>query len=235
MQNGSTAAHTLLSDERAGGFLVVLSVQTGAAGAGAHTWLILLTKRAPQWAEVVSSPADADLMCVADRHVRRQKVTLVILVVQVPRPHDVTELLWRNLAVAWHEGSLVEHGDACGAVPDGAVVSDSACVFRFLGCVDSPSLKEEHHVSHLSDHCTIGQLQVIFWVPITTTTKASSGHRCIMRSDVLQHQDASAVIPLYADPARCVDQVHAACVFHIKRVTGVWKSSRSVVYCHRAI
>lgn len=48
-------------------------------------------------AEVVSSPADADLMCVADRYVCRQKVTLVILVVQVTRPHDVAELLWRNL------------------------------------------------------------------------------------------------------------------------------------------
>lgn len=51
----------------------------------------------PLTTEVVSSPADADLMCVADRHVGRQKVTLVILVVQVPRPHDVTEVLWRNL------------------------------------------------------------------------------------------------------------------------------------------
>lgn len=64
------------------------------------------------------------------------------------------------------------------------------------------------------------------------TTQASSGHRCVIRSAVLQHHDAGAVIPLYADPARCVDQVHAACVFHIKRVTGEWKSSRSVVYCH---
>ena len=48
-------------------------------------------------AEVVSSPADADLMCVADRHVRRQKVTLVMLVVQVPHPHDVAELLRSDL------------------------------------------------------------------------------------------------------------------------------------------
>ena len=48
-------------------------------------------------AEVVSSPADADLMSVADRHVCRQKVTLMILVVEVPRPHDVTELFWRHL------------------------------------------------------------------------------------------------------------------------------------------
>lgn len=44
MQDGSTAAHTLLSYEGAGGLLVVLPVQTGAAGAGAHTWLVLLTR-----------------------------------------------------------------------------------------------------------------------------------------------------------------------------------------------
>lgn len=50
-------------------------------------------------AEVVSSPADADLMCVADGHVRRQKITLVIFVVQVPRPHDVAELLRRHLQI----------------------------------------------------------------------------------------------------------------------------------------
>ena len=73
------------------------------------------------------------------------------------------------LAVAWHEGSLAEHGETGGAVLDGAVVSDSACVFGFISGVDSPSLQEEHHVSHLSDHCTIGQLQVVFWVAITTT------------------------------------------------------------------
>lgn len=48
VQDGSTAAHTLLSDEGAGGLLVVLSVQTGAAGAGAHTRLILLTGGTPQ-------------------------------------------------------------------------------------------------------------------------------------------------------------------------------------------
>lgn len=48
VQDGSTAAHTLLSDEGAGGLLVVLSVQTGAAGAGAHTWLVLLTGGTPQ-------------------------------------------------------------------------------------------------------------------------------------------------------------------------------------------
>lgn len=43
VQDGSTAAHALLSDEGAGALLVILPVQTGAAGAGAHTWLILLT------------------------------------------------------------------------------------------------------------------------------------------------------------------------------------------------
>lgn len=43
MQDGSAAAHTLLPDEGAGALLVVLSVQTGAAGAGADTGLILLT------------------------------------------------------------------------------------------------------------------------------------------------------------------------------------------------
>ena len=58
------------------------------------------------------------------------------------------------------------------------------------------------------------------------TTEASSGHRRIIRSDVLQHHDAGAVIPLYADPARCVDQVHAARVFHVERVTGERESSR---------
>lgn len=48
VQNGSTAAHTLLSDEGAGALLIVLSVQTGAAGAGAHTRLILLAGGATQ-------------------------------------------------------------------------------------------------------------------------------------------------------------------------------------------
>lgn len=48
VQDGSTAAHTLLSDEGAGALLIVLSVQTGAAGAGAHTRLILLTRGTTQ-------------------------------------------------------------------------------------------------------------------------------------------------------------------------------------------
>lgn len=73
------------------------------------------------------------------------------------------------LAVAWCEGSLVEHGETGGAVPGGAVVSDPACVFCFICGLDSPSLQEQHHVPHLSDHRAIGQLQVILWVPITTT------------------------------------------------------------------
>lgn len=73
------------------------------------------------------------------------------------------------LAVAGREGSLAQHGQAGGAVLNSAVVSDSACVFRFVGGVNPPSLKKEPHVPHLSNHCTIGQLQVIFWVPITTT------------------------------------------------------------------
>lgn len=50
-------------------------------------------------AEVMSSPADANLMCVADCHVRGQKVTLVILVVEVARPHDVAKLFWRHLQI----------------------------------------------------------------------------------------------------------------------------------------
>lgn len=48
VQDGSAAAHTLLPDEGAGALLVVLSVQTGAAGAGADTGLILLTGGATQ-------------------------------------------------------------------------------------------------------------------------------------------------------------------------------------------
>lgn len=48
VQNSSIAAHTLLSDEGAGSLLVVISVQTGAAGAGAHTWLVFLSRGAPQ-------------------------------------------------------------------------------------------------------------------------------------------------------------------------------------------
>lgn len=48
-------------------------------------------------AEVVSSPVDADLMCVADRHIGCQEVTLVILVMKVTCPDDVTELLRRHL------------------------------------------------------------------------------------------------------------------------------------------
>lgn len=53
-------------------------------------------------AEVVPSPADADLMRVADCHIRRHEVTLVILVVQVPGPHDVTELLRSDLQTRKH-------------------------------------------------------------------------------------------------------------------------------------
>lgn len=62
------------------------------------------------------------------------------------------------------------------------------------------------------------------------TTQASGGHRCIIRCDVLQHHDTSAVIPLYADPARCMDEVHTACVFHIKIVTGEWEPGRPVIH-----
>lgn len=47
VQDGSTATHTLLPDERAGGFLVVVFVQTSAAVAGAYTRLILFTRRTP--------------------------------------------------------------------------------------------------------------------------------------------------------------------------------------------
>lgn len=64
------------------------------------------------------------------------------------------------------------------------------------------------------------------------TTQALSGHRCIVGGDVLQHHDASAVIPLYADSTGCLDQVHATGVLHIKRVTGEWKPCSSVVYGH---
>lgn len=48
VQDGSAAAHTLLPDEGAGALLIVLSVQTGAAGAGADAGLILLTRGATQ-------------------------------------------------------------------------------------------------------------------------------------------------------------------------------------------
>lgn len=51
------------------------------------------------------------------------------------------------------------------------------------------------------------------------TTQATSGDECMTRSIVLQHHNPCAMIPLYADAARCVDQVHAACIFHIKGVT----------------
>lgn len=71
--------------------------------------------------------------------------------------------------MAWCEGSLVEHGETGGAVPSGAVVSNPPCVFSIISSLDSPSLKEQHHVSHLSDYCAIGQLKVILWVPIATT------------------------------------------------------------------
>lgn len=73
------------------------------------------------------------------------------------------------LAVARCERSLAEHGETGGTVPCGTVVPDPACVFSLIRSVHSPRLQEQHHVSHLSDHGAIGQLQVIFWVPITTT------------------------------------------------------------------
>lgn len=64
------------------------------------------------------------------------------------------------------------------------------------------------------------------------TTQASGGNRGFIGSNVLQHHDASAVVPLYADPARCMDQVHAARVLHIKRRAREWKPDRSVVHGH---
>lgn len=64
------------------------------------------------------------------------------------------------------------------------------------------------------------------------TAQASSRHRCVIGGNVLEHHDAGAVIPLHADPARCLDQVHAACVLHKKRVMGKGKSHRSVVHRH---
>lgn len=57
-----------------------------------------------------------------------------------------------------------------------------------------------------------------------------SGNRCVIRSDVLQHHDASAVVPLYADPTWSMDQIHATCVFHIQRVAGEWQFRGSVIY-----
>ena len=51
----------------------------------------------PLTAEVVSPPADADAVCVADCHIRCHEVALVVFIVEVPRPHDVTELLWGHL------------------------------------------------------------------------------------------------------------------------------------------
>lgn len=51
----------------------------------------------PLTAEVVPSPADAHLVRVADGHVRSQEVALVVLVVQVSRPHDVAELFGGDL------------------------------------------------------------------------------------------------------------------------------------------
>lgn len=44
VQDGSTATYALLPDEGAGGLFIVLPVQTSATGAGAHTWLILLSR-----------------------------------------------------------------------------------------------------------------------------------------------------------------------------------------------
>jgi len=67
------------------------------------------------------------------------------------------------------EGPLAKHRETGGAVPDGAIVSDPTRVFGLICGVDSPRLQEEHHVSNLSDHCAVGKLQVIFWVPITAT------------------------------------------------------------------
>lgn len=64
------------------------------------------------------------------------------------------------------------------------------------------------------------------------TTQPSSGRRCVAGGDVLQYHDTRAVIPLYADPAWRVDQVHAACVFHIKSLVGEGEPDGSVVHGH---
>lgn len=69
----------------------------------------------------------------------------------------------------------------------------------------------------------------LFW---KLTAQASSWHGCIIGGNVLQHHDAGAVIPLHADPARCLDLVHAASVLNGKRVMGEGESNRSVVHRH---
>lgn len=70
------------------------------------------------------------------------------------------------------ESSLAEHGQTGGAVPNGAVVSNAARVFGLIGGLDSPRLQKQHHVPHLSDHRAVGQLQVVFWVSVTTTLQS---------------------------------------------------------------
>lgn len=48
MQEGPSAANTLLPDEGASGLLIVVFVQTGEAGAGVHARTVLLASWAPQ-------------------------------------------------------------------------------------------------------------------------------------------------------------------------------------------
>lgn len=83
--------------------------------------------------------------------------------------YSSASLFVMNLAVARDKCSLLKHGDTVGAVPSCAVVSNSACVFSVISSLNSPSLQKDHHVSHFSHNCSVRQLEVIFWVPITAT------------------------------------------------------------------
>lgn len=80
--------------------------------------------------------------------------------------------------------SLLQHRKTGRAVLDGAVVSDPARVFGLIRGVDSPRLQEEHHVSHFPDHSAVRQLQVIFWIPVTTTWRIRQTgfwHQCVLK------------------------------------------------------
>lgn len=132
----------------------------------------------PLTAEVVPSPADAHLVRVADRHVRSQKVALVVLVVQVPRPHDVAELFGGDLhtcEVSFQSES--RNGDAWTSRLEGPGIdlAVNSQFFFFLWIISQDfSLTGESHV--ISMLYVGGTFVFLKWRLLTTSPHFNDMH-----------------------------------------------------------
>lgn len=233
VKDGAAFTNTLLSDRRAGAFFIVIAVLACSRLACVHTGFVFFTRRTFEWAEVAFPPAEADLMSVANGNISSQEVTLVLFIMQVTGPYLIAEVFWRNLVVASGERPLVEHGETFGAVSGGAVVSHSAEVICILCGVHHPPVQKHWDVLNIPDHCTIGQPQVIGWITITTSAEPPGGG--VIRSSVLQHHDASAVVPLYVDATGCVYDVHGPGVVNMEVLPAERKPSCDLIHGHLSV